>query len=613
MAVTGRHPERHGETVANAAERLRTAPLTARDLPQIRPERLEQRRNDARARFQVLQDRLAVVEAELGDRRHASARAGRALAECEARCAAVRAELSSAIEERDAASARLDALHHDGETLADAIRADEVRLLHLTPLREGTVAAIDVAAGRPLDGPGREAAVARLREVVADLSASEVDERAVDDAAVALHVWADSLAEGTAELDPRAIALLDQLDDLHARWAARGSGDTAADPAVVIAREEVLAAQTALAELESQARTGVLGERTRRAIEQAHAARTELESRGKRADPGELDLAIRTERDALAQVGFDSMLDFRVVMSSTGSGAIAAKQKELAEGRLADATAALERELATSKAAHEELRAARRELEARIVTLLGGDDLPHREGLLGLHVTPDDVTHARAALIAREQAIEDALITAREDLFDLRTNESRTAETLTTLERAVIDAVERVDTADQERQAAELQLTERETAEREAEARVRQTCVERDAAGALRTELDGSRYVDDDVADLGTALLDAIAERVRSSADLLMADPASGPRGVVVDDPLDVLDAPDALAVFDAVLAVDWPAPVVYVSSRPELLARASNRQSVVRCIDGRRRLRRDPLRGLRRARRSELPTAVDG
>lgn len=610
MAVSGRHPERHGETVAAAADALGTIPLTILDLPPIRSERLEHRRSDALARLERAENQLSEVESELRDRRSAAARAGQSLAECDARSATARAELAAAIEERDATAAHLDQLHLDADALSAAIQVDTARLEHAASLREATVTAIDAVTGRPLDADRRAAAVARLREVAAELGASDVDVAATDDAAVALHGWAVALADGTAPLDPRAAALLERLDDLQQRWEERGSGDTAADPAVVAAREEVLAAQTALAELESQARTGVLGERARRAIEQAHATRTELEGRGKRADPDELARALRAEQEALAQVGFDSMLDFRVVMSSTGSGAIAAKQRELAEGRLAAATESLDGALASTKAAHDEMRAAAEALRTAIAELLGGDG-PMREGLLGLHVVPDTVAGARAELITAEHAIDDGLVAAREDLFDLRSKESRTSERLAALEQAVFDSVARIDAADAERQAAEAQVVDSEAAMSDADARVRTARHERDAAAALLSELQSVRYVEDDVAELRAALLHAIASRAGELAEQPSAASADGPRGVVVDDPLDVLDAPDALAVFDAVLGIEWGAPVVYVSSRPELLARAANRQSSVRCIDGRRRFRRDPLRGLRRVRR--LVRAVDG
>ena len=73
------------------------------------------------------------------------------------------------------------------------------------------------------------------------------------------------------------------------------------------------------------------------------------------------------------------------------------------------------------------------------------------------------------------------------------------------------------------------------------------------------------------------------------------------PPGVLLDDPLVDLEPQDALAVLGALSGIEWGVEVHYVTSRKELLSRASRRQGSVRVHDARKRVPRS--RWVRRSR----------
>jgi len=139
--------------------------------------------------------------------------------------------------------------------------------------------------------------------------------------------WRSALARGSAPLAADAAAILTELEAIEAEWTACGAGDVSQDPLVVGARHHETECRDAVAEVCEHAATGAAGHDARVAIEVAHDRRVEVESQGRKVDPDELELAVRGEHDALARVGFDSMLDFQIVMSGAGVGSLTAKRR----------------------------------------------------------------------------------------------------------------------------------------------------------------------------------------------------------------------------------------------------------------------------------------------
>jgi chromosome segregation protein len=590
--------DRHVETVSSIAEDAGAVPIGPVDVPRITSKRLKRARAAAAKAIADTERRRARAAATLRAAEEARQAALNGVRENEAAVSAARdlrsaAEVSTAAAEEDirsvgARAAELDVL----------LESDRRRVEALEDLTAEVGRVLDVVDGGVLE-PAEVQQVAKDCAVVR----ASVATAGLDDHSTAFERWAEALREGTAPIDPRATRLLEAMVETDRRWEALGAGDVAADPAVMAARADVLSWQATVSELEVHARTGLLGEQTRRAIEHAHARRVELEGQGRKADPEALAEAIAAEAEALGHVGFDSMLDFRIVMSSTGLGALAGKRRETAEAHLASAERRFDEALETSRRSQEEVASLRRSLATQAGELTGGDD-GARDRLRRLFAVPDEVR-------AGADAVADTLRRAESELEQLlderRTVDSNRADA----ERRLANAVAAGDTAGERSATAEAahgssvrDLAEAEESLVAAKQHLDALDEERAARESLRAELAGRRYVDDDVTALEQALLAQVLERaaeVRTDGD--------GPAAVVVDDPLEMLDTPDALAVFDAVLALDVEAPVVFVTSRPALVARARHSTSTIRCVDSRRRLRA-PGRWSRR-RRERLATVA--
>ncbi len=573
---------RHDRTVAAIADAAGTVPITRADLPPFAPERLELALRAADEAAEVAVERRDAAARQLDETRAEIERldelAARHRDEHERAAARVAATSARLDEERDA----LVAIRADRDVAAEILEQHTSRAATALHLRGALATVVAAVSAGPLDDPTKDEVAGGLRHTLVDLA-----ELGLDDRAGAVTTWADQLEAGTAALDPAARTLLEDLDDLDRRWTEAGSGEPAADERVIAARQELLASQEAVAQLESQARSGNLGERLRRVIEQAHATRVGLEERGRRAHPDEVVRAREAEDEALALVGFDSMLDFRVAMSTAGSGALAESRRRTCEARLADATAGLEQELDASRRRHDELGARRDELEQRLESVVPGCAPTDRRAALGrLFAVPEPVRgllDELDVLIADTSAAEGE---ARLRCAELSRLEHDHALALRDIEEQGRHAASVAESARNECSSATDRARAHEALLERLGAQLAAAEVRVAAADDARSALERRGYTPDDVTGLRDALVELAGRRT-----------AEGAR-CVVDDPTEGLDEDDAVTVVEGLLGAELGGRVDYVTSRREVL-RLERRPVAgpVRLVDGRRRSRRRLLR----------------
>lgn len=578
--------DRHGETVRAVATAHGVKPVGPAQVRAPGSARIDALRAEARDALAGAEQAAAAARTEVEDATAAHDGALARLDAAERAVAGAEATLRSTRAAVEEERRRLDEVEHAIRDLEARLVEDTERREQLTDLAPRLDAALDAVVGRPLDPTvldGRDSLTALARAMSAT---------GLDDGAVAVAEWAEALGAGTAPPDDGAAQLREALAVLREAWAGCGAGNVGDDPAVMAARAELLAAQTAIAELDSHARTGALGEQVKRAIETAHHRRTELEARGRKADPSELDAARAAESEALRRVGFDSMLDFRIVMSTSGTGSLAGKRREIAEDELATAQAHLDAALGESRRRHEDLRTRLDRAEARALAVTGAPDAAGADDALArMFSLPVEVQHARDELQAAAARSAATVAEHQAEVTELTRQRDHARSRIDELLAAADEAVGAVDDAGARRQEADAAVAAcaAEVHAAEVAHAVRSGSVE-DARTAL-AGLDAQRYTESDVIDLREHLLEVLAEHTAVAAEAGDV--------VVVDDPLGVLDVADARRVFDDVRGREWPAVVLFVTSSPELLAMAPGGESRLRCIDGRRRYR-DARRGAR-------------
>jgi chromosome segregation ATPase len=575
---------RHDEWVRTIASSLAVQPITLDDLPPLSGERVGAAMEEAEAARERAEERHAKAEAEVQRLAERRDELTSGLEHGERTRTELREELRAHAEEAGQLRGRLAEI--DADSAASEQELDELQVESdaLYVARQEVARVVQRATGAVSDDD-LPAVVTTLEEIASSLETS-----AEPATVTALRDWAEALREGTAPLASVARELLEELQDLERERAAMG-GDVSGDPEVTAARAEMLGCQTTLSELEQQERTGVLGERSRRAIEDAHARRLQVEA-SRRAGREELDAALDAELEALAHVGFDSMLDFRIVMSSTGVATLATKRREVAEERLAAATVALDAALATARSRRDELEARRATVLSRAAALVRGSsgdpDLTPEEveaRLARWYEVPPAADRARQDLAGVAERLQREISRLRCQGDDLAAERVRVVARLAESAATGQDAQDELDRLEAERTDAAGELEELQVAiaevERERERTAMALRVARDEVAALADR----GYLDADVADRRTALVQAL--RVRAEPD---GDP---PAGVVLDDPLVDLAPQDALTVLGALSGIDWGVEVHLVTSRKELLSRTSRRQGSIRVHDARKRIPR--------------------
>ena len=580
---------RHDEWVRTIGSSLDVQPITLDHLPPLSGERVAAAVEEAESARRKAAARHDEVESEVRRSLERRDELAATIEHGERTGTELREELRTHAEEAAQLRERLSEIDVDRAASEQELDELQVESDALYVARQELSAVLERAAG--IVAPGElAAAIDSLRALATSLEATGHAGTAAE-----LERWAEDLDAGTAPLAAIAQELLEELGELASEREAMG-GDVSGDPEVTAARSHLLGCQTTLTELEQQERTGVLGERSRRAIEDAHARRVQLES-SRRASRAELDAALEAELEALAHVGFDSMLDFRIVMSSTGVATLATKRREVAEERLVAAKAALDEALAAARSRRQELDERRAAVLQRATSLVaangggkdaGSEPTPEQvEAQLSCwHEVPPGVERSRQTLADAAGRLQQDISRLRSQADDLGAERvrivARLAESTATVEsaQAELDRLE----AERTEAAGELEQLQAATAELDRE-RERAAM----ALGVAQEGVDrvtGRRYVDADVADRRTALVQSIRTRL---------DDAEGerPAGVLLDDPLADLEPEDALAVLGALSGIDWGAEVHYVTSRKELLSRASRQQGTVRVHDARKRVPR--------------------
>lgn len=488
--------ERHEQHVATAAAAAGSEPVGPSEVPPISTESIHRQRKNAR---RALKRRERALEAAERSLEHAHARRAQ-------RIAAARAELAAAVADCTAVATR-----------------------------QGDIDATELTRN-----------VRRVEELVGALNDSEATPEERLDVEV-LTAWRSEVDDGTAPLRPAAAELLDQLDRVEAEWSACGAGDVGEDPVVSAARDRVEECRSAVAEVNERGASGSAGHGARTAIEHAHRIRTAIEDQGRRADPDELAAAIEQEHVALARVGFDSMLDFRIVMSGAGVGQLVANRREIVRAELAEAERALQRAQDERGRHHAELRERRSALQACAVEEFQLDpSAPLREQLRRRLAVPDEV----AELFERIQELAQDAETAAHTPDDPGSGRARHGRELTVddAEAALVDA--------------------------------QQQC---DVARERLSELERTPYL---VEDLDRSI-DELSRSILAEVD---RDGDATPT-VVLDDPLVDLPVEATVSLLD--LIADGDVEVVLVTSRRPLLAALRRPRDGVRVVDGRRRQHR--------------------
>lgn len=488
--------QRHAEHVTIAAAAAGTDPVGPSEVPWISTESIDRQRRDARRELERHERALDAAERSL-ERAH-ERRAQR--------IAGAWAELAAAV--ADCTAPATEPGGTDATTLSRNVRRVE-----------GLLGALDDGETTP--------------EELLDVEV--------------LSAWRSQVDDGTAPLRPDAAELLDEIDRVEAEWSACGAGDVGEDPVVIAARDRVEVCRAAVAEVEERGVSGSAGHEARTAIEHAHQRRTAIEEQGRRADPDELAAAIEQERVALASVGFDSMLDFRIVMSGAGVGELVAKRREVVTAELAEAERALEAARDERTRHHVALRERRAALRDRAVEELELDpSAPLRDQLRRRLAVPDEV----AELFERIQELaHDAEVAAH-------TPDDRGS--------------------GRDRDDRELTVEDAEAALAEAQ----QHC---DVARERLAQSESTPYLAEDLA----RSIDELSRSILAGVD---RDDDATPT-VVLDDPLVDLPVEATVTLLD--LIADGDVEVVLVTSRRPLLAALRRPRNGVRVVDGRRRLHR--------------------
>ncbi len=601
-----RTTERHAQHVEEQARLAGADPVGPADLPPIPTAALDRAsaaaRHELDAREQIARSAREELEQSLADRDRA----------CES-AAAASESLGELLREVEQGTSRRNEL-----TEELAAREEAARLARAAADTSTGVASASDGLDRALQracrmvplthdsAPELMSALEGVESMACDLcivepgltSAGPLD-------AGALSRWRSALARGDAPILAAADAMLAELEEIEAAWTACGAGDVSQDPLVVAARDHEARCRDAVEEVREHAATGAAGHDARVAIQAAHDHRVELEARGHKVDPAELELAIRGEHDALARVGFDSMLDFRIVMSGAGVGSLTAKRRQVVAADLAAATAEVERVQAARARHHRDLRERRAAVRGRAALELGLDEMQSiRVQLRRQLVVPAEVEELRqdwrrraagAAAAALEAAAvaEATTVAATESAGRLRHVEDE----LESLLRHVPPAQERVTHLDEAATTAERAVAAA-TAALEAAA----TAV--DEIRASVADLQDAAPLDADIATHLEAVERIVVERLEQAND-------SGAPSVVLDDPLTELHADATLSLLDRLGRMDGVGPdtevgIVLVTSRRELLHALRRSPARVHTVDSRRR---HPRFGRRRAMAAASPS----
>ncbi len=547
-------------------------PITADDVLPLPTAHLDRARDAARQAVATAEqrDRAARAALETAEQELSDARA-RLLARTTARQERVD-ELAAAEAQHRAAVEQVVAARTLEQDTADALDAAQRALAPLERAERASAAVVDT--GAPCDADGVAAALERLAEAA----------RCVDDLDHApdtapLVTWSEQLVAGSAPVRDDAATMLVELEQLDADWQACGAGEMDRDPAVIEAQAHLDACTEAVAAVQAGGMGTAAGHQARTTIELAHQRRTELEASGRRADPDELAQAVRDEEAALAHVGFDSWLDFRLTMSGAGVGALVERRRRIAAEELAEARSSL-RDVRERRAAHHEaLRQRRDELHRRAAEQLGVDTsqplAPQLRAVLALPAPvrelSDEIGRRAEAARAEVREAQASHSSAQRARTDATTNQERAS---LEVDRCR-EALERVD-ADLD--AVDARVADAATLQSERRASLEAEATALAEATSTLDQLTRVDHLPEDLDDAIRALVHLSEQRAADGAT---------PRLV---DPLPTLPVAATLQLVDALEAAGRP--VELESTRRALLSALRHRSGVVTVLDGRRRRR---------------------
>jgi hypothetical protein len=481
-------------------------------------------------------------------------------------------ELTAAEAQHHTACEQVVAARTREQDSVGAMAAAQRALAPLVRAERASAAVVDTGAPRDADG------VAAVLEGVAEAARLVEDLENAPDTAP-LVTWSEQLVAGSAPVREDAGAMLVELEQLDADWADCGGGELERDPVVVEAQAHLDARTEAVAAVQAGGMGTAAGHQARTTIELAHQRRTELEASGRRADPDELAQAVHDEEAALAHVGFDSWLDFRLTMSGAGVGALVERRRRIAAEELAEARSRL-RDVRERRAAHHEaLRRRRDELRRRAGEQLGVDtSQPLAPQLRAVLALPAPVRELSDEVARRAEA-------ARAEVREVRASHSSAQRALTEAtadqERASLE-VDRcrtaLEAADADLGAAEAQVADAATVRSERGASVEADATALAGATAALDQLTRLDHLPEDLDDAIRTLVHLSEQRATDGAT---------PRLV---DPLATLPVAATLQLVDALEAVGRP--VELESTRRALLSALRHRSGVVTVLDGRRRRR---------------------
>lgn len=270
---------------------------------------------------------LGELEALEGKLREAT----REAAAAEAAVSVLDEELAAGQEGVEDLEARLEARRRRPEEIGSSL-AEANEALRAARADLETAESLVGSIGASLDADGEWIRALRIGDDTGAVRARivELDELAGRHGAdptidPALTEWLAAIGTGDARSSDAVLGHLEEIRALEEQWEELTSAGVEGDRAVVEARDRQLEAAERLVRLEELAESGLLAERARAEIDEAHES----------GDPN-------AEHEALDRYGFDSYLDYTIVVSTRSVGDALGAVLESARTEEHEASEALE-------------------------------------------------------------------------------------------------------------------------------------------------------------------------------------------------------------------------------------------------------------------------------
>ncbi len=187
-----------------------------------------------------------------------------------------------------------------------------------------------------------------------------------------LENWLAAIAAGSAPADPSLAEMMADVRMVEQRWQELGKVGVEDEPDVVEARRRHDQLLNRLGALEELAESGILADRARAEIDDAHRERAEAEDE-RHVRSGALDTAIENEHRVVGLYGFDSYLEYTIAVSTRSVGEAVEATLERVRAESVGAADALEAVRASAAAVRATIAEDRATLRDRIRTQTGVD------------------------------------------------------------------------------------------------------------------------------------------------------------------------------------------------------------------------------------------------